>query len=214
MMMMMMIIMIIIILCHFCTDWLDWPTRPTDQLTYLRNRTWLQFLSRPDVTFAVYWALKSNDRSSTELTLLTLLQFFSYLLRHQSLCLHLRLSVRAVCWWTCETWLQLQPRVMKNVNRRSSHGHHGSKCRELAKHAHSRGSHAFTRTLTSTQLQPRCAKRQLTYYRIWNQIFILKVPEGHDGIIMIIIILCHFCTDELTDFTWPTDRLTYLSNLT
>ena len=36
--------------------------------------------------------------------------------------------------------------------RRSSHGHHGSKRRELVQHAHSRGSHAFTHTLTSTQL--------------------------------------------------------------
>ena len=64
-----------------------------------------------------------------------------------------------------------------NNNRRNSHGHHGSKRRELAQHAHSRGSHAFTRTLTSTQLQLRCAKRQLSYYRIWNRICILKVPE-------------------------------------
>jgi hypothetical protein len=58
---------------------------------------------------------------------------------------------------------------MKNFNRRNSHGHHGSKRRELAQHAHSRGSHAFTHTLTSTQLQPRGAKRQLSYYRIWNR---------------------------------------------
>ena len=63
-------------------------------------------------------------------------------------------------------------------NRRSSHGHHGSKRREPAQHAHSRASHAFTHTLTSTQTQPLCPKRQLRYYRIWNQIFILKVPEG------------------------------------
>ena len=33
---------------------------------------------------------------------------------------------------------------MKNFNRRSSHGNHGSKRRELAaQHAHSHGSHAF-----------------------------------------------------------------------
>ena len=57
---------------------------------------------------------------------------------------------------------------MKNFNRRSSHGHHGSKRRELAPHAHSRGSYAFTHTPTSTQLRPRCAKRQLSYYIIWN----------------------------------------------
>ena len=60
--------------------------------------------------------------------------------------------------------------IMKNCNRHSSHGHHGSKRRELAQHAHSRGSHAFTHTPTSTQLQRHCAKRQLSYYRIWNQV--------------------------------------------
>ena len=50
---------------------------------------------------------------------------------------------------------------------------------ELAQHAHSRGPHAFTYTLTSTQLQPRGAERQLSYYMIWYfQIFILNVPEG------------------------------------
>ena len=48
-----------------------------------------------------------------------------------------------------------------------------SKRRELAQHAHSRGPHTFTRSVISTQLQPRCAKRQLSYYRIWNQFFIL-----------------------------------------
>ena len=48
---------------------------------------------------------------------------------------------------------------MKTINRRSSHGHHGSKRRELAQQrgAHSRGSPAFTHTLTSTQLQPPCS---------------------------------------------------------
>ena len=35
---------------------------------------------------------------------------------------------------------------MKNFNRRNSHGHHDSKRRELAQHAHSHGSHAFTHT--------------------------------------------------------------------
>ena len=66
---------------------------------------------------------------------------------------------------------------MENFNnRRSSHGNHGSERRELAQHARSRGSHAFTHTLTSTQLQPLGAKRQLSYYRIWNRMLILKVP--------------------------------------
>ena len=36
-------------------------------------------------------------------------------------------------------------------------------------------------TLTSTQLQPLCAKRQLTYYIIWNRTFILKVPKEGGG---------------------------------
>ena len=53
---------------------------------------------------------------------------------------------------------------MNNFNRHSSHGHHGSKCRELAQHAYSHGSHALFHTLISTRLQPRCAKRQLSYY--------------------------------------------------
>ena len=46
--------------------------------------------------------------------------------------------------------------------------YHCSKRRELAQHAHSHGSQTFTHTLTSTQtstqLQPRGAKRQLSYY--------------------------------------------------
>ena len=45
--------------------------------------------------------------------------------------------------------------IMKNFSRRNSHGHHGSKRRDLAQHTHSHGSHAFTHALT-TQLQPRC----------------------------------------------------------
>ena len=54
--------------------------------------------------------------------------------------------------------------IMKNFNRRDYYGYHGSKRRELAQHAHSHGSHAFTHALTtSTQLQPRGAKRQLSY---------------------------------------------------
>ena len=35
---------------------------------------------------------------------------------------------------------------------------------ELAKHAHSHGSHVFTHTLTSTQLPTHGAKHQLSYY--------------------------------------------------
>ena len=58
----------------------------------------------------------------------------------------------------------------KNFNRSSSQGQHGSKRRKLAQHAHMDGTHiAYTHTLTSTQLQPLSAKRQLSYYRIWNR---------------------------------------------
>ena len=64
---------------------------------------------------------------------------------------------------------------MKNVNKRNSHGDHGSKRRELAQHAHSRGSHAFTRTLASTQSQ---APAQLLHNNVMESNFILKVPEG------------------------------------
>ena len=52
---------------------------------------------------------------------------------------------------------------VKDLNRRSSHDHHGSKRCELAQHTHSHGLHAFTHILTSTQLQP-CAKLQRNYY--------------------------------------------------
>ena len=45
---------------------------------------------------------------------------------------------------------------MMNINRCNSHGHHGSKRRELAQHAHSSGSHAFTHTLTSTVTTTLC----------------------------------------------------------
>ena len=51
---------------------------------------------------------------------------------------------------------------MKNFNRRTSQGHHGSKRLELAQQSHSCGSNTFTHTLlTSTQLQPLCAKHEL-----------------------------------------------------
>ena len=47
--------------------------------------------------------------------------------------------------------------IMKNFNRHSSHGHHGQSATNCYNH-----------------IVPKC---QLSYYRIWNQIFILKVPE-------------------------------------
>ena len=64
---------------------------------------------------------------------------------------------------------------MKNFNRCSSPGHHGSKCCELAQHAHSRGSHAYTHTNTVTTTL-REALAQLLQNLDSN--FILKVPEG------------------------------------
>ena len=44
-------------------------------------------------------------------------------------------------------------------------------------HTHVDRTHSLTH-FTSTQLQPRGAKRQLSYYRILESIFIFKVPEG------------------------------------
>ena len=41
-----------------------------------------------------------------------------------------------------------------------------------------------TRSLTNLHqhsLQPRCVKRKLIYYRIWNPFFMLKVSEGREG---------------------------------
>ena len=58
---------------------------------------------------------------------------------------------------------------MKNFNGRSSHGHHGSKLRELVQHAHSTWIariHSHTYINHHSYLQPRCAKRQLCYYGV------------------------------------------------
>ena len=79
----------------------------------------------------------------------------------------------------CVLLLVLLLLIMKNnFNRRSSHSHHGSKRHELAQHVHSRGSYTFTHTLTSAQSQPLCVKRQLSYYRIWNQFFCFEGTRG------------------------------------
>ena len=48
-------------------------------------------------------------------------------------------------------------------------------------------------THSLTQLQPRCAKRQLCYYRIWNQIFILKIPVVNHRI--------KYCRNPVLDLT-------------
>ena len=66
--------------------------------------------------------------------------------------------------------------IINNFSGCNSHGHHGSKRRELAQH----GSHAFTNTLTPTQVQPSCAKCQLSYYIIWNRFYFLFL-EGTWG---------------------------------
>ena len=68
--------------------------------------------------------------------------------------------------------------LMKNFNSRDSHGHHGSKRRELVQHGHSHGSHAFTHTVTSTQLQPRGAKRRLIDILILNSQSSTEVISG------------------------------------
>ena len=60
---------------------------------------------------------------------------------------------------------------MNNFNIRSSHDYHGSKHRELTQHAHSRGSHAFTHTLKSTQLQPIIKQSLFTVPDISQSLF-------------------------------------------
>ena len=57
--------------------------------------------------------------------------------------------------------------IMKTFN-----GHHGA-TRTLTWIAR-----IHSHTFTSTQLQPRCAKRQLSCYMLWNRNYNLKVPEG------------------------------------
>ena len=68
--------------------------------------------------------------------------------------------------------------MKKNFNTRDSHGHHGSRRRELAQHAHWHRSHTFTHTLTSTQLQPRGAKRQLSYVCVHMCVFVGMCVHG------------------------------------
>ena len=62
--------------------------------------------------------------------------------------------------------------TMKKFDRRSSHGHRGSKA-PLTGAARTLTwiARIHSHTLTSAQLQPRCAKRQLSYYIIWNRTF-------------------------------------------
>ena len=60
--------------------------------------------------------------------------------------------------------------IRKNFNR---HSHHGSKCRELAQHVHSHGSHALTQHSYNHVAQS--ASSAITEFGIK---FYLKVPEG------------------------------------
>ena len=66
---------------------------------------------------------------------------------------------------------------MMNFKRRNSHGQHGLKRRVNWLHTRTWiariHSHSYINTVTTT-----CAKRQLSYYRIWNRIITLKVHEG------------------------------------
>ena len=64
-----------------------------------------------------------------------------------------------------------------NNNRLNPHGHHGSKRREVAQHAHSRGLRAFTDTLTSAQFTTTLPEAPTQLLR-GIDFFILKVPEG------------------------------------
>ena len=59
--------------------------------------------------------------------------------------------------------------IIMNFNGRNSHGNHGSKRRELAQHAHSHGSHAFTHTLyINTVTTTWCeAPAQLLHHLEW-----------------------------------------------
>ena len=43
---------------------------------------------------------------------------------------------------------------------------------------HTHADHTHSLTHLHQQLQPRGAKRQLSYYVIWNKPFTLMVPEG------------------------------------
>ena len=74
--------------------------------------------------------------------------------------------------------------IMKNFNRRSSHGHHGSKApRTGATRTHVDRTHSLIRHTYTYQHNRVMRKRQLSYYTIWNRIFTLKVgpPEVHIG---------------------------------
>ena len=70
--------------------------------------------------------------------------------------------------------------IKKNFNRRNSHSHHGSKRHELLQHTHSSGSYAFTvhTLIINIVTTTLCEASAQLYYRIWNQMFVLKIPKG------------------------------------
>ena len=104
--------------------------------------------------------------------------------------------------------LTLKPEVSLFINiknfRRDSHGHHGSKCCKLAQHAHSHGSHTCTHTLTihqHSELPPRGAKRQLSYYLLAFSACLVCLcfrnpPNWHEvqDLYCAYLIIAHACT--------------------
>ena len=74
--------------------------------------------------------------------------------------------------------------IIKNFNRRSSHGHHGSKRRELAQHAHSRGSRVRHHAPTFGHMlkipYPSVAKRR-PHSRWYGNTSTLRTEGGKPG---------------------------------
>ena len=67
--------------------------------------------------------------------------------------------------------------VMKNFNRRSSHGHHGSKRHELAPHALTWIAHIHSHTYMNTVTTTLCEVPAQLLQNL-ESILILKVPQG------------------------------------
>ena len=101
-----------------------------------------------------------------------------------------------ICEWINER--------MKNFNRHSSLGHHGSKSkhRELAQYAHSHGSHAFTHTLTSTVTTMWCkAPAQLLPFSVcW--VFSCFHNPTHSDVDYRIFIVCTWSFWCVRMHTW------------
>ena len=60
-------------------------------------------------------------------------------------CVHAKVSI-SILFMIMSKYCIIIIIIMKHFNRHNSHSHHGSKCHKLVQHAHSHGSHAFTRT--------------------------------------------------------------------